>query len=229
MLLKTLGTIPIYAGIQQLREYAKYGTVHSDWAYNKKELLAKSWQLSGNPGWISDLIFNRFLGPGKKGSNYFVFAPAMNMFTNILDYGLTYVSGDKKKRKKILDKKILPIPGWRKRIQQKWFPRKVESGFSISDKQGLNKGGSVRKKYNIGDEVNKKDIAAAAIAATMAVNGANAEIPTFSEGVEQKYPSNELGVIKKEAEKIDAIDAQMAEAAEKKILPKKKPPVTNEI
>ena len=78
-------------------------------------------------------------------------------------------------------------------------------------------------------EVNKKNIAAAAIAATMAVNGANAEVPTFSEGVEQKYPSNELGVIKEEAEKIDAIDAQMAEAAEKKILPMKKPPVTNEI
>ena len=231
LLLKTLGTIPIYAGIQQLREYAKYGEVTSDWAYNKKELLAKSWQLSGNPGWISDLIFNRFLGPGKKGSNYFVFAPALNMATSVIDYGLTFLTGDRKRRKYILDKKIAPIPGWRKRIQQKWFPKGVNIGTTGSStvNQGLNKGGSVRKKYNIGDEVNKKDIAAAAIAATMAVNGANAEIPTFSEGVEQKYPSNELGVIKEEAEKIEAIDAQMAEAAEKKILPKKKPTVGNEI
>ena len=229
MLLKTLGTIPIYAGIQQLREYAKYGEVTSDWAYNKKQLLSKAWQLSGNPGWISDLIFNRFLGPGKKGSNYWVFAPAMNMAVNVIDYGLSFISGDRKKRKQILDKKLLPIPGWRRRIQKQWFPKGVTIGTKgqSTDKQDFSKGGRV--KYNIGEEVNKKNIAAAAIAATMAVNGANAEVPTFSEGVEQKYPSNELGVIKEEAEKIDAIDAQMAEAAEKKILPMKKPPVTNEI
>ena len=40
------------------------------------------------------------------------------MATSVIDYGLTFLTGDRKRRKYILDKKIAPIPGWRKRIQQ---------------------------------------------------------------------------------------------------------------
>ena len=158
LLIKTLATIPIYAGIQQLREYAKYGHVTSDWDYDKEQLLAKSWQLSGMTGWLSDLIFNRFLGPGSKqqGTNYFVSFPALTMLTNIADYGLTFISGDKKKRKEILDKKILPIPGWRNLIRKKFFPKKGESSVgSSSTSPGLNKGGVIdRQSFIVGGAAN---------------------------------------------------------------------------
>ena len=195
LLIKTLAAVPVYAGIQQLREFAKHGYVTTDWAYNKKELLAKSWQLSGNPGWLSDLIFNRFLGPGsnKKGVNFFIAAPALSMANNFLMYGKARLTGNKKEAAKILDQKILPMPGWRKRIQRKWFPRKVESNFTGNDKPGLSKGGRVG--YEHGDEViipkdkpteeiiipkkkpmKKKDLAAAVVATTLATTGVTADM-----------------------------------------------------
>ena len=79
-LIKTLAALPVYAGIQQLREIAKHGDVITDAEYNTGELVAKSWQLSGMPGWLSDLVFNRFVGPGASKENpFYIFAPALNI------------------------------------------------------------------------------------------------------------------------------------------------------
>ena len=233
LLIKTLATIPIYSAIQQLREYAKHGYVVSDWNNNKKELLAKSWQLSGNVGWLSDLIFNRFMGPGsqKKGTNYFVFAPALNTATNLLMGGVDWLGGRKEAAKKRWERYVLPIPGWRRLIEKKWFPRTPDANTSF--KQGLSTGGRVG--YETGDEVilpkekpkdinmNIKDTAkAAVVAGTVLANGVNAEIPTFAEGVKQKYPSNEAGVIIEEAKKIEQLENEMKKAEENKIIPKQK-------
>ena len=48
------------------------------------------------PGWLSDLAFNRFVGPGAKQSPFYVFAPALNMLTNIGDVGVDFLTGKKR-------------------------------------------------------------------------------------------------------------------------------------
>ena len=184
-------------------------------------------------------VIGKFEGPGKREW----YLPGVQWGKNLIQSLIGIVTNqDKEASIDRFNRKVAPLPNWIRRIRQ-WFTQKDIIDFDAIDTEKTeqsdlySKGGSVRKKYNIGDEVNKKDIAAATIAATMAVNGANATETKNninldnknSEGVYQKYPSNAAGVIKEEAEKIDAIDAQMAEAAEKQILPMKKPPVTNEI
>ena len=229
--IKMIAAVPVYASVQQVREIVKWGEATQSAKYNYRDWLAHGLRLSGLGGWFAEGVIGKFEGPGKREW----YLPGVQWGKNLIQSLIGIVTNqDKEASIDRFNRKVAPLPNWIRRIR-KWFTQKDIIDFDAIDTEKTeqsdlySKGGSVRKKYNIGDEVNKKDIAAATIAATMAVNGANAEIPTFSEGVEQKYPSNELGVIKEEAEKIDAIDAQMAEAAEKKILPMKKPPVTNEI
>ena len=74
------------------------------------------------------------------------------MLTNLAQVGLTFISGDKKKRAKLLDKKIYPAPNWRKRFRDYFFPKTAESGIgSNSNRPGLKKGGRVG--YKQGDEI----------------------------------------------------------------------------
>ena len=151
-LIKLVAAIPVYAGIQQFRELAKHGTVVTDYKYNKKELLAKSWQLSGQPGWLSDLFYNRAVGPGSKSGPFFVFAPSLNLlseaFLTAVDFGL----GKRDSAWERADKKLLPTPEWREWIRKNWFPK---SG-SVGSSSGITKttfayGGVVRKKFGKGD------------------------------------------------------------------------------
>ena len=152
-LIKLLASIPVFSGIQQLREYAKYGDVITDAEYNGGELTAKAYQLSGMPGWLSDLAFNRFVGPGAKQSPFYVFAPALNMLTNIGDVGVDFLTGKKDTAWENLDKRILPLPNWRNWVRKNWFSKGLSIGKSGSSgaKATFKSGGVVRKKFNTGD------------------------------------------------------------------------------
>ena len=151
-LIKTLAAIPVYAGIQQLREYAKHGDIITDAEYNTGELAAKAWQLSGMPGWLSDLVFNRFVGPGSTNSPFYVFAPAANMATNFGDFVKQLIQKKPDEAWKIMDKKLLPLPNWRNWVRKFWFPREIISGKSSSSpKLTFAYGGIVRKRFNTGD------------------------------------------------------------------------------
>ena len=152
-LIKLLASIPVFSGIQQLREYAKYGDVITDAEYNGGELTAKAYQLSGMPGWLSDLAFNRFVGPGAKQSPFYVFAPALNMLTNIGDVGVDFLTGKKDTAWENLDKRILPLPNWRNWVRKNWFSKGLSIGKSGSSgaKATFKYGGVVRKKFNKGN------------------------------------------------------------------------------
>ena len=52
-------------------------------------------------------------------------------------------------------------------------------------------------------------------------------IPTFAEGVPQKYPSDAGGVIIEEAKKIDKMEQEMDKAMANNIVPKNKPRISN--
>tara|TARA_R110002051_G_scaffold324646_1_gene422943 strand:+ start:203 stop:4933 length:4731 start_codon:yes stop_codon:yes gene_type:complete len=241
---KLMASIPVYSAFHRLRDTVKHGSSMQDPKYDMRDDLAHGLELSGYAGWLSNNIISKFIGPGKGEFLPPGYVWGKNAIATFGDYiaSREIFGGISKQREAVWDRFIREIsilPNWHRRIKAWWTQKDIIDSPIIKRNKKLKKsqGGSVRKKYNIGDEVNKKNIAAAAIAATMAVNGANATETKNninldnknSEGVYQKYPSNATGVIKEEAEKIDAIDAQMAEASEKQILPKKKPPVTNEI
>ena len=115
------------------------------------------------PGWLSDMVFNRFVGPGSfNNSPFFVFAPALNIAKEIgftITEAMTGRGDDALKR---LDKRILPLPEWRNWVQKFWFPKTGSvSTKGSSPKLTFAYGGIVqtrhgsirRKKYNEGDIV----------------------------------------------------------------------------
>ena len=155
-LIKTLAVLPVYAGIQQLREIAKHGDVSTDYQYNTGELAAKSWTLSGMPGWLSDMAYNRFVGPGSKGGDFFAFAPMFNMGASIIDMVQSFATGKKDRAMDILDQKILFFPEWRNWAKKLWFPKgpTFNKSGSGSKKMTFADGGFVKRKmYNAGELV----------------------------------------------------------------------------
>ncbi len=155
-LIKTLAVLPVYAGIQQLREIAKHGDVSTDYQYNTGELAAKSWQLSGMPGWLSDLFYNRFVGPGSKAGDFYAFAPMFNMGASIFDMAQSFATGKKDRAMDIIDQKILFFPEWRNWAKKLWFPKGASVGKSGSSNNKISfaDGGFVkRKKFNTGQLV----------------------------------------------------------------------------
>ena len=156
-LIKTLAVIPVYAGIQQFREFAKHGDVITDYEYNTGELAAKSWQLSGMPGWLSDLFYNRFAGPGSKSGEFYAFAPMFQMGTSIADMLISFGMGKPDRAWDIINKKIAPFPEWREWVRRNWFPKGGKGGeVGVPSKTEIKfaDGGFVsRKKYNTGQYV----------------------------------------------------------------------------
>ena len=154
-LVKTLAVIPVYAGIQQFREYAKHGDVITDYHYNTGELAAKSWQLSGMPGWISDLFYNRFAGPGSKGKDFYAFAPMFQMGQSVFDALRFAALGKWDEAGEVVDKKIAPFPEWREWVRQLWFPKtsSVKPSNTIPKFTFADGGFVSRKKYNTGQYV----------------------------------------------------------------------------
>ena len=152
-LLKTLAVIPIYGGIQQLREMAKSGEVITDPSENTAEFLAKAGQLSGMQGWIIDMFVNRTIGPGGRDP-WFLFAPGFQILTQPVVAGKQALSGDTDKAMQTLAKRFLPLPEWRNWAMRLWNPPRLK-GPKIDNKLlkvPFNKGGIVkRQKFSDGD------------------------------------------------------------------------------
>ena len=154
-LIKTLAVIPVYGGIQQLRELAKDGEVHTNPEYNMAEFLAKSGQLSGMAGWQIDLFMNRFMGPGKRDP-WFMFAPAAQILTTPGVAVKKLLEGEPLDAWKAMEKRFMPFPNWRRWVKRMWFPQKVNT--SLSDKQfkiPFNRGGVARQNFSIGKIASK--------------------------------------------------------------------------
>ena len=156
-LIKIAAVLPVYAGIQQLREYAKHGDVITDAEYNGGELAAKAWQLSGLPGWLPDAFYNRFVGPGSKQSPFYAIAPAFSMAHAFQDIFTASIEGRGDDALRTLDKRIAPFPEWRNWVRKFWFPKTGSVGVSGSaPKLSFAYGGFVpRQKYSTGNVVVK--------------------------------------------------------------------------
>ena len=238
-LIKTLAAIPVFAGIQQLREYAKHGDVITDAEYNGGELIAKSWQLSGMPGWLSDLVFNRFVGPGSRDNPFFVFAPALNLLTEAGSALSDLFKGKPDAAFEKIDKKLLPLPNWRKWVQKHWFPSSTNVGIgSGTVKPGFAYGGIIeRQKFN------KGDVAIGGMGNTSAILEIKKELNTPIKVTDKRKLNNEVPNQKeiKENKEMNVkdtvkaavvagalttgVNAEVNKAQDNFILPKEKPKV----
>jgi hypothetical protein len=143
-LIKTLAVIPIYGGIQQLRELAKYGEVITDPSKNSAEFLAKAGQLSGLQGWIVDMFFNRTIGPGGRDP-WFLFAPGFQILTQPVIAAKQIYKGDTDAAMKTISKRFVPFPEWRAWAMRLWNPPKVGKLTDKSFQIPMSVGGAVAK------------------------------------------------------------------------------------
>ena len=143
-LIKTLAVIPIYGGIQQLRELAKYGEVITDPSKNSAEFLAKAGQLSGLQGWIVDMFFNRTIGPGGRDP-WFLFAPGFQILTQPVVAAKQIYKGDTDAAMKTISKRFVPFPEWRAWAMRLWNPPKVGKLTDKSFQIPFSLGGAVAK------------------------------------------------------------------------------------
>ena len=224
-LVKLLAALPVYGGIQQLREIAKHGEIVTDTDTELDKWYSESLRLSGLAGTLPELFIGRLTGPGSR-EPWYLFAPGFNILTDLGIVGKDFAMGDWDKATRRLFQRIAPGP-----IFQNW----VSKLFTGDPVQPINDLTAIRERFNTGDVVDS-DMQKQA-----------------EESMKEGFPiyTNEKGerVSRKEMEKqiekekdmdiknaakaavvagaitMTPLEAQMNNAQEKFILPKEKPKI----
>ena len=229
-MVKILASIPVYGGIQELRELAKYGEVQTDIDSDTAEWWSEALRLSGMAGVGPEFIASNVIGPGSR-QPFFLGFPAGSIAFETDKILKDYFKGNTERATERFFQRIFPLPNWRNFILE----RGKDLGIDFDDdgrklpetkleRRQFNKGDVVLPKEKPKGEDKDMNIKNAAKAAVVA--GA-ITIPTFAEGVPQKYPSDAGGVIIEEAKKIDKMEQEMEKAMANNIVPKKKPRISN--
>ena len=158
-MVKLLAALPVYGGIQMLRELAKHGEVITDPAYDEEKWWSESLRLSGMSGILPELAIGRLTGPGSR-QPWFIPFPAASVATDVGKIAQDALVGDTDKAMKRFLDKIVPLPTYRKWIMElfsgveitKKYNTTNSSDNTIKPRKFAN-GGMVikRKKYATGD------------------------------------------------------------------------------
>ena len=155
-LVKTLAVLPIYSGVQSLREIAKHGEVVTDYDADNHRWWAEGARLSGMFGYLPELVANRFIGPGAR-EPWFLFPPAAQIASAPVEAGQAAWNGNTDRAIRIINERLLPLPNWRRNIAKIFGSPFKSLSTSSSGESGLTPfatGGIVkRKKFNKGDAV----------------------------------------------------------------------------
>ena len=158
-LVKLLAALPVYGGIQMLRELAKHGEVMTDPAYNEDKWWSESLRLSGMSGILPELVVGRLTGPGSQ-QPWFIPFPAASVATDVGKIAQDTLVGDTDKAMKRFLDKIVPLPTYRKWIMDLFSGVKITKKYNINNNtdntikpKKFSYGGIVikRKKYATGD------------------------------------------------------------------------------
>ncbi len=141
-LVKLLAALPVYGGIQSLREIAKYGEIQTDLETQTDKWYSEALRLSGISGTLPELVIGRLSGPGAR-EPWYLFAPFMSILTDLGDITKEAVVGDTNKAQTIFMEKIAPLPTWRR-----WIGKLFPGGdfitpvpkSSVNERIGFNKG-----------------------------------------------------------------------------------------
>jgi hypothetical protein len=155
-LVKTLAVLPIYSGVQSLREIAKYGEVITDYDADNNRWWAEGARLSGMFGYLPELVANRFIGPGSR-EPWFLFPPAAQIASVPVEAGQAAWNGNTDRAVRIINERLLPLPNWRRNIVKVFGSPLKGLTTSSTGQSGLTPfatGGVVkRKKFSNGDAV----------------------------------------------------------------------------
>ncbi len=148
-LVKTLAVLPIYSGVQSLREIAKYGEVVTDYDANNNRWWAEGARLSGMFGYLPELVANRFIGPGSR-EPWFLFPPAAQVASAPVEALQSVWNDDTDRAIRIVNERLFPLPNWRRNISKLFSSSNKSISTSGSGTIGseimFSKGGIVKRK-----------------------------------------------------------------------------------
>ena len=175
-MIKILASIPVYGGIQELRELAKYGEVQTDIDSDSDEWWSEALRLSGMSGVGPEFIASNVIGPGSR-QPFFLAFPAGSIAYETDKILKDYFKGNTEQATERFFQRIFPLPNWRNFILERAKDFGIEVDGGINKKLPTNK--LEKRQFNQGDvvvplkkpseeDMNKKDLAAIAAAATIA-------------------------------------------------------------
>ena len=148
-LVKTLAVLPIYSGVQSLREIAKYGEVITDYDANNNRWWSEGARLSGMFGYLPELVANRFIGPGSR-EPWFLFPPAAQVASAPVEAGQAAWNGNTDRAIRILSERLAPFPNWRRTFARLFLSpnRSITTSGSgtIGNEIMFSTGGIVKRK-----------------------------------------------------------------------------------
>jgi len=148
-LVKTLAVLPIYSGVQSLREIAKYGEVVTDYDADNNRWWAEGARLSGMFGYLPELVANRFIGPGSR-EPWFLFPPAAQVASAPVEALQSVWNDDTDRAIRIVNERLFPLPNWRRNISKLFSSSNKNISTSGSGTIGseimFSKGGIVKRK-----------------------------------------------------------------------------------
>jgi SAM-dependent methyltransferase len=148
-LVKLLAGLPVYGGIQSLREIAKYGEVQTDLETQTDKWYSEAVRLSGVSGTATELVLGRLTGPGSR-EPWYLFAPVFSILKDTGNIPKEIYKGNTDKALQIFSERIAPLPTWRKWIG-KLFPGE-EIRFPVKEGKVSNK-----LKFSKGDIVDENN------------------------------------------------------------------------
>jgi len=158
-MVKLLAALPVYGGIQMLREIAKYGEVITDPAYNEDKWWSEALRLSGISGILPELAIGRLTGPGSR-QPWFIPFPAASVATDVGIIAQDTLKGETEKATQRFWNKIVPFPTYRNwllrlfsGVERTKKYKRSEANDNIIRPRKFSYGGSVikRKNFNKGD------------------------------------------------------------------------------
>ena len=144
-LVKLLAGLPVYGGIQALREIAKYGEVQTDLETQTDKWYSEAVRLSGVSGTATELVLGRLTGPGSR-EPWYLFAPVFSILKDAGNIPKEVYKGNNDKALQIFSERLAPLPTWRRWIG-KLFPGE-EITFPVKEGKISNK-----LKFSKGDVV----------------------------------------------------------------------------
>ena len=114
-LVKLLAGLPVYGGIQSLREIAKYGEVQTDLETQTDKWYSEAVRLSGVSGTATELVLGRLTGPGSR-EPWYLFAPVFSILKDAGNIPKEVYKGNSDKALQIFSERIAPLPTWRRWI-----------------------------------------------------------------------------------------------------------------
>ena len=226
-LVKTLAVLPIYSGVQSLREIAKYGEVVTDYDANNNRWWAEGARLSGMFGYLPELVANRFIGPGSR-EPWYLFPPAAQILSAPVQAAQALWDGKTDRAIRIVSERLAPFPNWRNTFKRLFLSDNRSISTSGSGTTGnqimFSVGGVVkRKKFNQGNVVeqeakkaaepiiennnktekkmNVKDTVKAAVVAGALTTGVNAEVNKAQDNFILPKEKPKVEVVQKEKTK----------------------------